>query len=146
MSGCCFSVFELRIGLLRNVSKTIPVGQQATSAKQGAKGRIKCGCGFHPCGPGLKSLEISGVREGWGLRLAVVVVSWVGDSRLWPEQFLADRLQLFFGQQTCFQGGFAEALFAGSNNDVQVSRHIMDQALDWNKWDTAHGGDRPHLR
>ena len=77
-------------------------------------------------GRGMKSLEISGVREGWGLRLAVVVVSWAGDSRLWPEQLLADRLQFFFGQQTCFQGGFAEALFAGCNNDLQVSRHIMD--------------------
>jgi hypothetical protein len=32
------------------------------------------------------------------LRLAVVFVPWVCDSRLWPEQLLADRLQLFFGQ------------------------------------------------
>ena len=57
------------------------------------------------------------------LRLSVVVVPWVRDSRLWPEQLLADRLQLFFGQQTGFQGGFAVALLAGCNNDVQVSRH-----------------------
>src|SRR6202521_5444768 len=34
------------------------------------------------------------------LRLAVVVVPRVRDSRLWPEQLLADRLHLFFGQQT----------------------------------------------
>jgi hypothetical protein len=29
-----------------------------------AKSRIKCSCEFHPCGPGMKSLDISGVREG----------------------------------------------------------------------------------
>jgi hypothetical protein len=67
-----------------------------------AKSRIKSSCEFHPCGPGMKSLDISGVREGWAWRLAVVVVSSVRDSRLWPEQLFADRLQLFFGQQTGF--------------------------------------------
>jgi hypothetical protein len=71
--------------------------------------------------------------------LAIIVIPWVRDSRLWSEQLLADRLQLFFGQQTGFQGGFAVALLAGSYDDVQVSGHIVDQALDWSQRDTAHG-------
>jgi hypothetical protein len=38
-----------------------------------------------------------------------------------------------------FQGGFAVALLAGGNDHVQVSRYIVNQALDRSKRDTAHG-------
>jgi hypothetical protein len=34
-------------------------GPASDLGETGAKSRIKCGCGFHPCGPGLKSLEVS---------------------------------------------------------------------------------------
>jgi hypothetical protein len=61
-----------------------------------------------------------------GLDTSSCVVSWVRGSRFGPEQRFADRLQLFFGQQTCFQSSFAEAVLVGRNNDAQVSRYIMD--------------------
>src|SRR5208282_5753451 len=79
-------------------------------------------------------LHLSQVRPALGeKRLAVVAVPWLRHPRLWSEQLLADRLELLFGQQTGFQGGFAVPLLAGRNDDVQVSRQIVDQALDRSK-------------
>ena len=63
-------------------------------------------------------------------RLAVIVVPWIRDSRLWPEQLLADRLQLLFSRQAGFQGGFDVALLPGRSHYVQVAIHIVDQAMD----------------
>jgi hypothetical protein len=60
-------------------------------------------------------------------RLAIVVMSWVRNPRLRPEQFLADRLQLLFSRQAGFQGGFDIALLAGRSDYVQVAIHIVDR-------------------